>query len=57
LKAAFANEQFDFDLVRADGGVFEVSVEGRPVFSKKAEKRFPRYQEIPTRLAEIAAAL
>jgi len=57
LKAAFANEQLDFDVVRGDGGVFEVSLEGRPIFSKKAEKRFPRYQEITTKIAEVAATL
>jgi selT/selW/selH-like putative selenoprotein len=35
------------ELIEGSGGVFEVSVEGRLLFSKKALKRFPAYQEIP----------
>lgn len=31
----------------AGGGVFEVSLEGRKIFSKKDLGRFPAYQEIP----------
>ncbi len=33
--------------MRSGGGAFEVSVEGRTVFSKLALKRFPAYGEIP----------
>ncbi len=33
-------------LVRGSGGVFEVSVNGQLVFSKKAEHRFPELKEI-----------
>jgi selT/selW/selH-like putative selenoprotein len=33
-------------LVRGGGGVFEVSVDGKLIFSKKAEHRFPQVQEI-----------
>jgi selT/selW/selH-like putative selenoprotein len=35
------------ELIQSKGGVFEVQVDGRLVFSKKALKRFPAYQEIP----------
>jgi selT/selW/selH-like putative selenoprotein len=35
--------------------VFEVQVDGRLVFSKKASSRFPAYQEIPTLIEEIPA--
>lgn len=34
-------------LVESKGGVFEVTVDDRLVFSKAALKRFPAYQEIP----------
>jgi hypothetical protein len=36
--------------------VFEVQVDGRLLFSKKASKRFPGYQEIPTLIEEASAA-
>jgi len=40
----------EFELVRSGGGAFEVSVDGRKVFSKLSLKRFPAYQEIPNLL-------
>lgn len=33
--------------MQSKGGAFEVALDGRPLFSKLAEKRFPAYQEIP----------
>jgi len=33
-------------LIPSDGGRFEVSVDGKPVFSKLQTGRFPEYQEI-----------
>ena len=39
-------------LVRGSGGEFEVSVDGVPIFSKKAEGRFPEPEEV---LAKIPA--
>jgi selenoprotein W-related protein len=33
-------------LVPSDGGRFEVSIDGTPVFSKLKTGRFPEYQEI-----------
>lgn len=38
--------------MKGDAGAFEVSRDGKLVFSKHAEKRFPRYQEIPNLLLE-----
>lgn len=36
----------DVELVRGGGGVFEISVDGRLVFSKKELGRFPTDDEI-----------
>jgi selT/selW/selH-like putative selenoprotein len=36
--------------VRSSGGAFEITVDGRKVFSKLALKRFPAYQEVPNLL-------
>ena len=36
----------EVELVASSGGVFEVSADGRPVFSKKALNRFPDEGEI-----------
>jgi selenoprotein W-related protein len=33
-------------LVPSGGGVFEVTVDGRLVYSKKERKRFPEYGEV-----------
>ena len=38
------------ELIASGGGVFEVEIDGRLVFSKKALDRFPEEEEI---LAEI----
>jgi selT/selW/selH-like putative selenoprotein len=38
--------------VPSQGGVFEVTVDGRLVFSKTALKRFPAYREVPSLLTE-----
>jgi selT/selW/selH-like putative selenoprotein len=46
LEGAF--EGVETELLEGSGGVFEVSVDGRLLFSKKELKRFPVYQEIPT---------
>jgi len=34
------------ELVASHGGVFEVTVDGKPVFSKKAQGRFPDDGEV-----------
>lgn len=33
--------------MKSGGGAFEVSRDGEQVFSKLAEGRFPKYQEVP----------
>jgi selT/selW/selH-like putative selenoprotein len=40
----------EVELERSGGGAFEVSVEGRTIFSKLGLDRFPAYQEITTLL-------
>jgi selenoprotein W-related protein len=42
--------EIEFELVEGSGGVFEVSVDGRLIHSKKESGRFPEYQEIPNTL-------
>ena len=42
----------DATLVRGGGGEFEVTVDGKLVFSKKQERRFPEAEEI---LSQIPA--
>ena len=37
----------EVELIESGGGVFEVVIDGKQVFSKKALDRFPAYQEIP----------
>ena len=41
--------------MRGSGGIFEVSVDGEPIFSKKEEGRFPSEKEIVDKLRERAA--
>jgi selenoprotein W-related protein len=48
LRGSFAGTELN--LIPGSGGVFEVTVDGRLVFSKKQLRRFPAYQEIPTLL-------
>jgi selT/selW/selH-like putative selenoprotein len=38
--------------VQGDKGAFEVTKDGKLVFSKLAEGRFPHYQEVPNLLLE-----
>ncbi|MCK5070253.1 MAG: Rdx family protein [Desulfocapsa sp.] len=42
------NDEFDADieLIASDGGVFEVVVDGKNIFSKKSLSRFPEDGEI-----------
>lgn len=37
--------------MKSGGGAFEITVDGRLLFSKLKLKRFPTYQEIPTLIA------
>ena len=36
----------DATLIRGSGGEFEVTVDGKLVFSKKTERRFPEHSEV-----------
>ena len=45
----------DSQLVRGSGGIFEVTVDGERIFSKKEEGRFPSEKEIVEKLRERAA--
>jgi len=40
----------EFELIESGGGAFEISVNGKKVFSKLDLGRFPAYQEIPNLL-------
>jgi selenoprotein W-related protein len=40
-------------LVPGSGGVFEISLGGQPVFSKKEQGRFPEPEEVLGRLEEM----
>ena len=42
----------DSQLIRGSGGEFEITVDGRLVFSKKQQGRFPDLQEV---LAQLPA--
>jgi len=48
LKAAYPGAEVE--LIPSKGGVFEVTCNGKLIYSKKALDRFPAYQEIPTLL-------
>ena len=40
----------DSEIVRGSGGIFEVTVDNRKIFSKKEEGRFPSEREILDKL-------
>jgi selenoprotein W-related protein len=46
LSAEFPVERLEFELLPSHGGVFEVSVDGRLIFSKRATFRIPEADEI-----------
>ena len=39
-------EGADIELVKSSGGVFEITVDGDLVYSKKATGRFPKWKEV-----------
>jgi selT/selW/selH-like putative selenoprotein len=41
----------DVELIRSRGGAFEVSLDGRLLYSKLAEGRFPTHDEIDALIA------
>jgi selT/selW/selH-like putative selenoprotein len=40
----------DSEIVRGSGGIFVVTVDGKPIFSKREEGRFPTEREIIEKL-------
>jgi selT/selW/selH-like putative selenoprotein len=44
------NNHIEIEFIKSSGGVFEVSCDGRLLFSKKALDRFPNPDEIMTKL-------
>ena len=38
------------EIVPSSGGVFEVTLDGEPIFSKREAGRFPEYEEIARHL-------
>jgi selT/selW/selH-like putative selenoprotein len=47
LAEALKNELgIDAELIKSSGGVFEVEADGKLIFSKKQEYRFPSHDEI-----------
>jgi selenoprotein W-related protein len=51
---AYKNKVESFELIPSGGGVFEVTLDGELIFSKKAEARFPDFEEIDARLQRSA---
>jgi len=51
LKDALGGNAIDVKLTKSGGGAFEITVDGRLIFSKLKLDRFPAYQEIPTLIA------
>ncbi|MBI3270312.1 MAG: SelT/SelW/SelH family protein [Planctomycetes bacterium] len=46
LMEKYASDMKKLILVPSDGGKFEVTVNGKPVFSKLDEGRFPKEEEV-----------
>jgi selenoprotein W-related protein len=44
------------ELIKGHGGVFEVTVNGKSIFSKKKLGRFPEPGEVEGQLEELAAS-
>lgn len=40
------NKVSALEIIPSGGGVFEVTRDGKPIFSKKATGRFPEWEEI-----------
>ncbi len=55
LLTTFDGELGEVALVPGTGGVFEVSVDGVTIWSRKAEGRFPELKELKQRLRDIIA--
>lgn len=48
-------QKFEVTLIPGSGGVFEVDLDGREVFSKKALNRHAEYEEVAGPIREMLA--
>jgi selenoprotein W-related protein len=55
LLVTFEDELGGVTLVPGTGGIFEVTVAGQVVWSRKAEGRFPELKELKQRLRDLIA--
>ena len=46
-------EGADIEMVKSSGGVFEISLDGDLVYSKKATGRFPQWKEVESIAARV----
>lgn len=53
---SLASKIKDLTLIPSSGGVFEVTVDGKTLFSKKEQNRFPTKGEVLTAIKELPAA-
>ena len=44
------------ELIKSGGGVFEVTVDDRLIFSKKALGRFPEHEEVLSEIRQLRSA-
>lgn len=55
LKASFGEAAIEAELVQGAGGIFDVAIDGKLIYSKHKSGQFPRYREIVS-LVETAIA-
>jgi selenoprotein W-related protein len=55
LLVTFEEELGGVTLLPGTGGVFDVTVEGKLVWSRKAEGRFPEMKELKQRIRDVVA--
>ena len=52
----YKNRIAALELLPSGGGVFEVNLDGEPIFSKRATSRFPELEEIKAHLDRHAVS-
>lgn len=55
LLVTFEDELGGVTLIPGTGGVFDVTVDGQLVWSRKAEGRFPEMKELKQRIRDVVA--
>jgi len=55
LLVTFEDELGGVTLIPGSGGIFEVTVDDAPVWSRKAEGRFPELKELKQRIRDIVS--